>query len=150
MDFGGTAGIKKRGFAIATQTNPVLLIVAFCLLYASNTTTKNSAEAQKKAQFSFTSSDTSGIIALAGAQAVGDTRVTDPAPTIEAVRTGHRRRRISNTRPTPPGAREGLRRRPGHVRERQVRGRGQTVARSALTAPVTALLRNGFGTLSTR
>lgn len=83
-----TRTIKKRGFAIATLAIPVLLIVVFALLYASNTTTKNSAEAQKNAQFSFTYSDASGIIAPAGAQAAGGTRTADPASAIEAVKNG--------------------------------------------------------------
>jgi len=83
-----TRTIKKRGFAIATLAIPVLLIVVFALLYASNTTTKSSADAQRNAQFSFTYSDASGIVAPAGAQAAGGTRTTDPTSAIEAVKNG--------------------------------------------------------------
>ncbi|MGO4235760.1 ABC transporter permease [Pseudarthrobacter sp. YAF2] len=80
--------IKKRGFAIATLAIPVLLIVVFALIYASNTSTHATADAQKNAKFSFTYTDASGIIPAAGAQAAGGTLASDSAAAIEAVKSG--------------------------------------------------------------
>jgi ABC-2 type transport system permease protein len=80
--------IKKRGFAVATLAIPVLLIVVFALVYASNASSHASADAQKEAKFAFTYSDASGIILAAGAQAAGGTVASDPAAAIEAVRNG--------------------------------------------------------------
>ncbi|MFF2347005.1 hypothetical protein [Pseudarthrobacter sp. NPDC058119] len=80
--------IKKRGFAIATLAIPVLLILVFALIYASNTSTHATAEAQKSAQFAFTYTDASGIIPAAGAEAVGGTLASDSAAAIEAVKNG--------------------------------------------------------------
>jgi ABC-2 type transport system permease protein len=69
--------IKKKGFAIATLAIPVLLILVFALVYASNSSTEASADAQKNAKLSFAYTDASGIIAEAGARLAGGT----PAPT---------------------------------------------------------------------
>ncbi|MFC4394691.1 ABC transporter permease [Arthrobacter sedimenti] len=80
--------IKKRGFAIATLAIPVLLILVFALVYASNASSKDSAEAQKSAQFAFTYSDASGIIMAPGAKVAGGTYTDNPAAAIEAVRNG--------------------------------------------------------------
>jgi ABC-2 type transport system permease protein len=80
--------IKKRGFAIATLAIPVLLIVVFALIYASNTSTHATADAQKNAKFSFSYTDASGIIPAAGAQAAGGTLASDPAAAIETVKNG--------------------------------------------------------------
>ncbi|WP_324642408.1 ABC transporter permease [Pseudarthrobacter sp. LT1] len=80
--------IKKRGFAIATLAIPILLIVVFALVFASNASSKDSAEAQKSAKFSFTYSDASGIIKSPGAKVAGGTYTNDPAAAIEAVKNG--------------------------------------------------------------
>lgn len=80
--------IKKRGFAIATLAIPILLIVVFALVFASNASSKDSAEAQKNAKFSFTYSDASGIIKSPGAKVAGGTYTSDPAAAIEAVKNG--------------------------------------------------------------
>lgn len=80
--------IKKRGFSIATLAIPVLLIVVFGLVYASNTSSHASADAQKNAQFTFTYSDASGIIKAAGAKAAGGTYTDNPETAIAAVKDG--------------------------------------------------------------
>ncbi|MDQ1053101.1 ABC-2 type transport system permease protein [Arthrobacter sp. SORGH_AS 212] len=80
--------IKKKGFAIATLAIPVILIVVFALVFASNASTRDSAEAQKSARFSFTYSDASGIIMSPGAKVAGGTYTDNPAAAIEAVRDG--------------------------------------------------------------
>lgn len=80
--------IKKRGFAIATLAIPVLLIVVFALVYASNASSQDSADAQKNAQFAFTYSDASGIIMSPGAKVAGGTYTDNPAAAIEAVKNG--------------------------------------------------------------
>lgn len=80
--------IKKRGFAIATLAIPLLLIVVFALVFASNESSKTSADAQKNAQFSFTYSDASGIIKSPGAKVAGGTYTDNPAAAIEAVKNG--------------------------------------------------------------
>ncbi|MEV4991572.1 ABC transporter permease [Pseudarthrobacter sp. LMD1-1-1.1] len=80
--------IKKRGFAVATLAIPVLLILVFALIYASNSSSHASADAQKNAKFSFSYTDASGIIAPAGAQAAGGTVTSDSRAAIEAVKNG--------------------------------------------------------------
>ncbi|BCW77908.1 ABC transporter permease [Arthrobacter sp. NicSoilB11] len=80
--------IKKRGFAIATLAIPLLLIVVFALVFASNTSSKDSAAAQKNAKFSFSYTDASGIIPEAGAQAAGGTVAADPDAAVAAVKNG--------------------------------------------------------------
>ncbi|MFC8523412.1 ABC transporter permease [Pseudarthrobacter sp. NPDC057230] len=80
--------IKKRGFAIATLAIPILLIVVFALVFASNASTKDSAEAQKSARFAFTYSDASGIILGPGATAAGGTYTDNPDAAIAAVKNG--------------------------------------------------------------
>ncbi|MEV4988434.1 ABC transporter permease [Pseudarthrobacter sp. LMD1-1-1.1] len=80
--------IKKKGFAIATLAIPLLLILVFALVFASNASSKDSADAQKNAQFSFTYNDASGIILGPGAKAAGGTYTDNPEAAIAAVRDG--------------------------------------------------------------
>lgn len=88
IGFEFTRTIKKKGFVIATLAIPVILIVVFALVFASNSSTKDSAEAQKSARFAFTYSDASGIIMSPGAKAAGGTYTDNPEAAIEAVRNG--------------------------------------------------------------
>jgi ABC-2 type transport system permease protein len=88
IGFEFTRTIKKKGFAIATLAIPAILILVFVLVYASNASTRDSADAQKNARFAFTYSDASGIIMSPGAKVAGGTYTDDPAAAIEAVRTG--------------------------------------------------------------
>nr|WP_308930776.1 ABC transporter permease [Arthrobacter sp. SLBN-112] len=80
--------IKKRGFVIATLALPVILVLIFALVYASNASTKDSAAAQKSARFAFTYTDASGIISPSAAKLAGGTLTSDPAAAIAAVKDG--------------------------------------------------------------
>lgn len=80
--------IKKRGFAIATLAIPVILIIVFALVYASNASTQDTADAQKNAQFSFTYTDASGIVMGPGAKLAGGTYTDNPEAAIAAVKDG--------------------------------------------------------------
>jgi ABC-2 type transport system permease protein len=80
--------IKKRGFVIATLALPVVLVLIFALVYASNASTKDTAAAQKSARFAFTYTDASGIIVPSAAKLAGGTITSDPAAAIAAVKDG--------------------------------------------------------------
>jgi ABC-2 type transport system permease protein len=80
--------IKKRGFVIATLALPVILIIIFALVYASNASTKDSAAAQKSATFAFMYTDASGIIMASAAELAGGTTASDPEAAIAAVKDG--------------------------------------------------------------
>ncbi|NUT70990.1 ABC transporter permease [Pseudarthrobacter sp. C4D7] len=80
--------IKKRGFVIATLALPVILVLIFALVYASNASTKDTADAQKSARFAFTYSDASGIIVPSAAKLAGGTVSSDPEAAIAAVKDG--------------------------------------------------------------
>ncbi|NSX37177.1 ABC transporter permease [Pseudarthrobacter oxydans] len=88
VGFEFTRTIKKKGFAIATLSIPVLLVLLFVLIYASNSSTEASADAQKNASLSFTYTDASGIIPAGMAQAAGGKTATDPDAAIAAVKDG--------------------------------------------------------------
>lgn len=80
--------IKKRGFVIATLALPVILVLIFALVYASNASTKDTAAAQKSAKFAFTYTDASGIIVPAAAELAGGTSTNDGEAAIAAVKDG--------------------------------------------------------------
>lgn len=80
--------IKKKGFAIATLSIPILMVVLFVLIYASNSSTEASADAQKNSELSFSYTDASGIIPLAMAQAAGGKSASDPEAALAAVKDG--------------------------------------------------------------
>ena len=80
--------IKKKGFAIATLSIPILMVVLFVLIYASNSSTEASADAQKNSELSFSYTDASGIIPPAMAQAAGGKTASDPEAALAAVKDG--------------------------------------------------------------
>jgi ABC-2 type transport system permease protein len=88
VGFEFTRTIKKKGFAIATLSIPILMVVLFVLIYASNSSTEASADAQKNSELSFSYTDASGIIPPAMAQAAGGKTASDPAAALAAVKNG--------------------------------------------------------------
>lgn len=80
--------IKKKGFVVATLAIPVLLVVLFALIYASNSSTEATAEAQKNSALSFIYTDASGIIPPQLAQAAGGKSAGDPGKALAAVKDG--------------------------------------------------------------
>ncbi|GAA3402973.1 ABC transporter permease [Pseudarthrobacter polychromogenes] len=80
--------IKKKGFAIATLSIPILMVVLFVLIYASNSSTEASADAQKNSELSFSYTDASGIIPPGMAQAAGGKTASDPETALAAVKDG--------------------------------------------------------------
>jgi ABC-2 type transport system permease protein len=80
--------IKKKGFIVATLAIPVLLVVIFALVYASNSSTAANEEAQKNSSLSFTYTDASGIIPESMARAIGGTPATNPGTALAAVKDG--------------------------------------------------------------
>ncbi|MFB9651928.1 ABC transporter permease [Pseudarthrobacter oxydans] len=88
VGFEFTRTIKKKGFAIATLSIPILLVLLFVLIYASNSSTEATADAQKNSQLSFTYTDASGIIPPQMAQAAGGKTASDPDTALAAVKDG--------------------------------------------------------------
>jgi ABC-2 type transport system permease protein len=88
VGFEFTRTIKKKGFAVATLAIPVLLVVLFVLIYASNSSTEATADAQKNSSLSFTYTDASGIIPAALAQAAGGKSAGDPDAALDEVKDG--------------------------------------------------------------
>jgi ABC-2 type transport system permease protein len=80
--------IKKKGFAVATLAIPVVLVVIFTLVFASNSSTEATADAQKNSSISFTYTDASGIIPAQIAQAAGGQAASDPDSALAAVKNG--------------------------------------------------------------
>jgi ABC-2 type transport system permease protein len=80
--------IKKKGFVVATLAIPVVLVVVFALILASNSSTEASADAQKNSELSFTYTDASGIIPPQLAQAAGGKSTGNPDTALAAVKDG--------------------------------------------------------------
>lgn len=80
--------VKKRRFWVATLAIPVGLAIVFALVIVSNQSTSTSAEAQKNAHFSFTYTDSSGLVTDALAATYGGTRTTDGARAVTDVKAG--------------------------------------------------------------
>lgn len=80
--------IKKRRFWIATLAIPVVMAIIFTLVFASNSSTRATAEAQKKAPLSFSYTDASGIISDPVATAMGGKKAADPDTALEDVKAG--------------------------------------------------------------
>jgi ABC-2 type transport system permease protein len=80
--------IKKKGFVVATLAIPVVLVVVFALIFASNSSTEASADAQKNSELSFSYTDASGIIQPGMAQAAGGKSASDPDAALAAVKDG--------------------------------------------------------------
>ncbi|TLM86288.1 ABC transporter permease [Pseudarthrobacter sp. NamE2] len=80
--------IKKKGFVVATLAIPVVLVFVFALIFASNSRTEASADAQKNLELSFTYTDASGILPPQMAQAAGGKSTGDPDTALAAVKDG--------------------------------------------------------------
>src|SRR5450631_3642531 len=80
--------VKKRRFWVTTLAIPVALAVVFTLLIFSTQSTSTTAEAQKNAHFSFTYTDSSGLVTDTLASTYGGTKTTDGARAITEVKTG--------------------------------------------------------------
>jgi ABC-2 type transport system permease protein len=80
--------VKKRRFWVTTLAIPVALAIVFTLLIFSNQSTSTTAEAQKNAHFSFTYTDSSGLVTDTLAATYGGTKTTDGARAITEVKTG--------------------------------------------------------------
>ena len=80
--------IKKRRFWIATLAIPVVMAIIFTLVFASNSSTRATSEAQKNATLSFTYTDASGIIPDTVATAMGGHKATDPDTALADVKAG--------------------------------------------------------------
>jgi len=80
--------VKKRRFWIATLAIPVILGIVFGLVYLSSSSTRNSADEQKNNRFSFSYSDSSGLVSPELAASFGGHLATDPAAAIAEVRNG--------------------------------------------------------------
>src|ERR1700754_1344600 len=80
--------LSKRRFWISTLIVPVAFGVVFALVALSNSSTDNSANAQKNAKFDFSYVDASGMIDPAIASKAGGTPTDDPAGAIAKVKAG--------------------------------------------------------------
>jgi len=80
--------ITKGRFWIATLFVPVILIIVFLLVFVSNSSTSESAAAQKDARFSFEYTDASGLVEPAIVQNLGGKLASDDKTGIAAVKGG--------------------------------------------------------------
>ncbi|GAB3119322.1 ABC transporter permease [Glaciibacter psychrotolerans] len=78
--------ITKRRFWVATLFVPVVVLVVFGLVLASNSSTDKASEAQKQAHFSFEYTDASGFVSPSVVARLGGTRAPSAQAGIEAVR----------------------------------------------------------------
>lgn len=88
IGFEFTRTVKKRRFWIATLAIPVVMAIAFLLIYVSNTSTHASADAQKSATVSFTYTDDSGLIPAGIAAAMGGRETSNPDRALQDVKAG--------------------------------------------------------------
>lgn len=80
--------VTKRRFWIAALAVPLALAVLFGLVFISNQTTDQTAQAQKNAQFTFAYTDDSGLVTDAVAATFGGTKATSGAQAIADVKNG--------------------------------------------------------------
>lgn len=80
--------VTKRRFWIGTLAVPVVIAVVFGLIFLSNTTTDTASAAQKRAQFSISYTDASGLITAQDAAAFGARPAESPDAGIRAVQSG--------------------------------------------------------------
>lgn len=82
--------VKKRRFWIATLAIPVVLAIAFALVFVSNTATHKSANEQKNDHLTFSYTDPGKLIDPEIAAPLGGSVAADPASAIAAVKAGTR------------------------------------------------------------
>ena len=80
--------VTKRRFWAAALAIPLVLVAVFTLVFASNSSTDQSAKAQKNAQLAFTYTDESGLVTDAVAAAFGGTKAADGAQAVVDVKNG--------------------------------------------------------------
>ncbi|HEY3437451.1 MAG TPA: ABC transporter permease, partial [Actinotalea sp.] len=80
--------VTKRRFWVAALAIPLAVAAVFTLVIVSNSTTDQTAQAQKNAQFAFTYTDESGLVTQAVAAAYGGTRATDGGRAVADVKNG--------------------------------------------------------------
>ena len=80
--------VRKKQFWVAALAIPLALAAVFALVFISSSSTDQTAEAQKNAQFVFTYTDDSGLVSEAVAAAFGGTRAPDGAQAVTDVKNG--------------------------------------------------------------
>ncbi|MGV8979082.1 MAG: ABC transporter permease [Cellulomonas sp.] len=80
--------VTKRRFWVAALAIPIVLAAVFSLVFISNSSTDNTAKAQKSAQFTFTYTDGSGLVTSAVAGQFGGTKAADGDQGIADVKNG--------------------------------------------------------------
>ncbi|GAA4685802.1 ABC transporter permease [Frondihabitans cladoniiphilus] len=88
VSFEVTRTLTKRRFWIATLIVPVIIGIVVGLVVASSSSTDNRVTSQKDAKFTFSYTDSSGIVDPAIVKAAGGTVATDGATAIAAVKAG--------------------------------------------------------------
>jgi ABC-2 type transport system permease protein len=88
VDFEFTRTVKKGRFWIATLAIPLVIAVAFLLIFLSNSATTASEEAQKNAEFSISYIDNSGLVTPQQASVFGATPAASSEEGIRAVQSG--------------------------------------------------------------
>jgi ABC-2 type transport system permease protein len=80
--------LSKRRFWIATLLVPILTVIVFVLVFASNSATDKSSAEQKNAHFSFQYTDASGLVDPSITSTLGGKKILDPAAGVAAVKDG--------------------------------------------------------------
>ncbi len=88
ISFEVTRTLKRRRFWLATLIVPIALAIVALLVASSSAATDSSVSAQKNAKFSFSYSDSSGLIDPTVVTALGGTESSSPAEAIAAVKAG--------------------------------------------------------------
>lgn len=80
--------VTKRRFWVAALAIPVVLAAVFSLVFISSSSTDNASQAQKRAQFTFTYTDGSGLVTAAVAAQFGGMKATDGDKAVADVKSG--------------------------------------------------------------
>ena len=80
--------MTKRRFWVASLAAPLAIALLFAVIFFSNESTDQTSQAQKDAQFSFTYTDTSGLVTEAVAAEFGGTKASNGAQAILDVKAG--------------------------------------------------------------
>src|SRR5450830_230973 len=80
--------VTKRRFWVAALAIPIVLAAVFTLVFASNSSTDQSAKAQKNAQLAFTYTDNSGLVTEAVAAAYGGRKAANGDQAVVDVKNG--------------------------------------------------------------
>src|SRR5665647_603494 len=80
--------VTKKRFWFAALAVPIALAAVFALVFISNSSTDQTAKAQKNAQFTFTYTDESGLVTPAVAATFGGTSAADGDQAVADVKNG--------------------------------------------------------------